>query len=484
MGHRVFERLLAPLVAQVGYGHTQIYGGSSWSSDAGVWIELQPISERLVVSAVCAQDQASAIGASVEAIEGIPTSLLARRMGERRGYENVYTNLNHLVEAIHSARGLADLLERPALGDFVTFEVLTPGGRRQTLKVPVAAKKGPARLEAPSRIQLPPRDGAGLAAGFLDEACTIGYFGMGSSMKYREAFEGWRSSGTISNRQLDAVVRDVTGQAATGDTDHRIAQIPAVTERLMTLFSEMKAHKTSLLIIDQRENEGGHSAFAGILEYFLYPLDAILTADEGYQVRRYSALYFQNYTTDSIEQVRGRTSPDLQLGDYDFSSQREWERGRDAVPSAAELAQRRQHFLESETRRSPTFARALAENRWNASWSPRVVVLTSARTYSAGFDAVLTLRAHGAMVVGVPSSQAANCFIDTLSFQLTHSHLYGGLSFKWSVGLPKDLVAGSLLPPDRELTYEQCKAMAFDPNAAVLLAMEAPAGKTAPPKRK
>jgi hypothetical protein len=120
----------------------------------------------------------------------------------------------------------------------------------------------------------------------------------------------------------------------------------------------------------------------------------------------------------------------------------------------------------------PSFAKVLDQGGWNAAWTPRVVVLTSARTYSAAFDAVLQLRAHGAAVVGVPSSQAANCFIDVAGFRLAHSHLTGSISFKWSVGLPQDPRNGTLLRPDRELSYADYRAFSFDPNATVLLAMD------------
>jgi len=261
---------------------------------------------------------------------------------------------------------------------------------------------------------------------------------------------------------------------------NNIAQIPAVTERLMQLFTEMKAHQTPVLIIDMRENDGCNSLFTGILEYFLYPLDTMLNAHQGYQVRRYSALYFQNYTADTLDKVRARTSPDFQVGDLDFSQQLRWQASRAVIPSDGEKAQWKRQYAENQLERTPTFGKAVKENRWNASWSPRVLVLTSARIYSAAFDAVLTLKAHGATVVGVPSSQAANCFIDTLHFQLAHSRAQGGLSYKWSVRLSEDPKAGSLLRPDQELTYERFKALHFDPNATVLLAAEVALGKPWP----
>lgn len=105
-------------------------------------------------------------------------------------------------------------------------------------------------------------------------------------------------------------------------------------------------------------------------------------------------------------------------------------------------------------------------------WTPRVVVLTSAWTYSAGFDVVKLLLHNGATVIGVPSAQAGNCFIDVLRFRLEHSGLAGWVSFKWSQAFPGDAERGRVLRPSRELTYADLAARDFDPHASVALALD------------
>lgn len=106
-------------------------------------------------------------------------------------------------------------------------------------------------------------------------------------------------------------------------------------------------------------------------------------------------------------------------------------------------------------------------------WTPRVVVVSSARTYSAAFDVVAMLHAHGAELVGVPSAQAGNCFIDSLSFELKNSHIRGHLGFKRSLSFPHEPGKGRLLRPDMELTYDTLSRMSFDPHAALRLAQKA-----------
>lgn len=102
-----------------------------------------------------------------------------------------------------------------------------------------------------------------------------------------------------------------------------------------------------------------------------------------------------------------------------------------------------------------------------------MVAVTGARTYSAGFDILLTLKGLGAHHVGVPSSQAPNCFIDVLRFTLPHSQLNGTISFKQSLSLPGLDPTARYLEPEITLTYDQIRAYQFDPAAGVRLALDA-----------
>ena len=75
-------------------------------------------------------------------------------------------------------------------------------------------------------------------------------------------------------------------------------------------------------------------------------------------------------------------------------------------------------------------------------------------------------------MVGVPSAQAGNCFIDVLRFRLEHSGLAGWISFKWSQAFPGDAERGRVLRPGRELTYAELAARDFDPHATVAVALD------------
>ena len=190
-------------------------------------------------------------------------------------------------------------------------------------------------------------------------------------------------------------------------------------------------------------------------------------ADRGYQIPRYSDLYFANYRNASVDELGARG---IEIGGYDFKHEDEWLRRREGL-TETELEERVRE-LTRWALKAPTFGEAYRTRRWSAAWTPRVVVVTSASTYSAGFDLAAALHRRGAWLAGVPSSQAGNCFIDTLGFELPHSGLRGNLSYERSLLFPDDPEKGKVLRPDAVLTYERFAAVEFDPHAAVLLALE------------
>ena len=111
---------------------------------------------------------------------------------------------------------------------------------------------------------------------------------------------------------------------------------------------------------------------------------------------------------------------------------------------------------------------------------PVLVVLCDADTYSAAFHFMFYLRAFGARVVGVPSSQAPNTPMEMTPFTLPGSRLSGSISNSAQIFLPGEPRA-KLLAPDFPLTYEVLQRYRFEEDAAVHYAVDLiSAGKIAP----
>jgi hypothetical protein len=483
---------LRPLVAALRDGHTAIrlpgapLTPPSGSEKSGLPFEWDTASERVYIAGVYDEAHRELLGATLTAVGDVAFAELARRMGAQRGFDNPVNNLTHLLEALGDRAQLADLAgeaepthdqSAESEGSGIAIEVVSADGQSQRVLCRLGASGAP--LRPASALSLPAFNAADLASGFIGAGERVACLRVGSLMRYREAFEVWRTAGFERplGDHLTEVATASLGASPPDDIAAKIVAVPSATEMLTALFEEMAHRRTPALVVDLRESVGGNSFFASILEYFLYGREGVITADPGYQIPRYSPLYFANYagTPEADQAAR------LRNGGYDFTDEEQWRRWRRDGLTADELDRRRAEFAEA-VEQTPTFARAVSSSYPGVTWSLRVVVVTAARTYSAGFDVVAQLVKHGARVVGVASGQAGNCFIDTLRYQLPHSELDVSISFKRSLLFPEDAERGALLTAEEELTYGRLAASNFDPHASVRLALEYLATSSAEPE--
>jgi hypothetical protein len=103
----------------------------------------------------------------------------------------------------------------------------------------------------------------------------------------------------------------------------------------------------------------------------------------------------------------------------------------------------------------------------------KVMVLCSPFTYSSGFNMLTALYRQGAVLFGTPSAQPPNNFGDTLISTLKNTGIRCGISYKRIITFPGDPEKSNYLPVDHLLTYDKLASYGFDPNAEVLLALEA-----------
>jgi hypothetical protein len=251
------------------------------------------------------------------------------------------------------------------------------------------------------------------------------------------------------------------------------ATIPSATETFRDLVIDMEAAGSETLIVDLRYNEGGDSAMAEILVYFLFGKDTLLSvmvasfAEGGSMVTRYSSLYLES-SGIALEQLnQGRTVP-LRAGDYDFSLDftDDAERFQALLPQAPAM-------IEQRAREMPTFYAEYEAGTYAGYYTPsNIVVLVTPMTFSAGFDMLRYLYVAGATLVGTPSGQAANCFGNGRSWQLNHTGIEGIVSTRYHVDFPNDPEMGRVLPMHYPLTYERLASYGFDPNAEFLYALD------------
>ncbi len=457
-----FLARLRPLVAGVRDGHTTIHGADTGVSLRGrVWLDFGIVEHTVYVRTVYTPDDTRLLGARVLAITDQPVQAVADRVAGTVGCDNAMDVLRHLVQLFQDP-ALARAVLPDGRVDPLSLTCERADGTRETVAVLWSAEAPGEPVSPPSALTLPPWGPARMGWGFLDDAGRVACLRVGALMRYREAAEIWRHSGY--RQALEDWYQAVhgPGQALPEvEVDPFIASRPAATDLLAELVDAVHARQTEWVIVDCSECPGGNSTFASLLAWFLFGEDAMLGLDDGYQIRRYSPLYAENY--GSIPDPGA-----LAHGGYDFREEAAWHARRTGAAGAhAEARQAWSEWMSSV----PTFERAVTAGR-RPEIRPRVVVVTGAETYSAGFDVAVTLRKLGAIHVGVPSAQAPNCFIDVLRYTLPRSGLTGHISFKESFALPGEALPDRLLAPEIPLTYAQLKAYGFDPASGARLALD------------
>lgn len=458
----MYLALLRPLVASLRDGHTKIgTPGGLPESSSRIGVDFDILAEGLYVKRAFSAEYQSLLGYRLRAVNGVTVDRIGQCIKELMGSDNEIQVLCQVADAFHNPP-IWDNLLGAANTTTMTFCLVSPNGESLSVDFPWTREPITQIFEPPTRVSLPKMESTQLGWGFIDDKSQVAVLRVGSLMRYREAGEVWQHSGF--HRPLLEWYAEATGlmvAPSNRELNDFLQELPSATAVLDSCLDAMNEAGTPWLIVDVRESPGGNSVLADMLGWTLYGEVALSARDEGYQIRRYSALYQENYG----EFPKQTLAP----GGYDFREEEAWIKKHGGEEYGTPKNSR------EWMKPVPTFQEGcgrLAQPR------PQVIVVTSARTYSAGFDVVLTLTGLGAIQVGVPSGQAPNCFIDILRFMLFHSQLQGVVSFKKSVALPQLGPDVRTLAPLHELTYENLRSYNFDPAAGILLALESIESRT------
>jgi len=471
-----YATLLLPFLSQIGDGHTCLIP-PAWDKEnvSAVPLEMTVIDRSLVVTGVRSPNLRSLLNSRLEGIENVPFSELAEREKRILPYENEYDNLRRLAGTISSLERLKLLL--PDWKDRRSLKIIfqTDSNQRieRTFALPQAAE-GPL-ITNPSRIELPSMDRADFAYQFMDGGKQTVLLRIDDMQTYRECHEHWRFYGNFYEDLARATYRRYHGRKDPADLNQVIDALPSATDCFRELVQDMKRAEARNLIIDLRKCPGGISNIAEMLMYFLYGKSKTIDVlSESFQVRKYSDIYFQYAQGEKFEPANERRRTAVTINDYDFLEEENYD-------SRADLEQKRAFLrkdLDDMAFHMPTFHKEYAKGEYEAFYTPEnVVVLSEAETFSSAFWMLQCFYKAGATLVGLPSGQAPNTFSDQNPYRLSRTGLTLYMTCKYSVSCPKLPRDARVLMPDHVLTYEKLRAYDFDPNAAVLLALDVLAGK-------
>jgi hypothetical protein len=468
-----FAMRLQRFLAHTRDGHTTLNLSQSSGDRAnpgGLPLYLGVVEQQLYVEAVTDEPHLGLIGARVESVEGVTLNELIEREYLRRGHDNVHHALHALSRrgGLYYRDSLVDLVPEWDGGETVSVELKHPSGELRTHVLPVSSEVTYPLPKNSSRIDLPqiPR---WLGFHFLGKGKTTAYLWIHNMTTYREMFEYSQSVGGSGWRDWARRVYElIHGEPVPEAIGEVIAGIPSAAEIFAKLLGEMKQAGTRTLIVDLRNNFGGNDLMVQMLLYYLVGFDEMVTVSaQTSTVRKLSPLLASS-TQMGLDPgaISYAKAVPLVAEDYDFSLD-----ARFMVPG--ELHEAAAENYAGMFRQLPSFAAEFGSRHNEALYKPaRIYVLAGNATQSSGFDLLTQLRRIGAVIVGVTPSQAGNSFGNIHQFRLTHSGLTGWVSTKHFVGYAGEALTGYALVPQHPLTYATLAASSFDPNAALLLALE------------
>ncbi|QPV62966.1 hypothetical protein I7X12_20015 [Halosimplex litoreum] len=446
---RGLQETVASLAAAVRDAHMFVV----WpTADGTIPLRLGVVDGEIRVRSVREGVPESLVGSRLRRVDGVPVGELIERQARLRGSETPHGDLLNLALSLRNWRAMAPLLDRAERPDEATFAFEASDGttRREPLEPTTgdgAERVAPSTLERPDSEAwptyqlLPERDAAWLRIPSMSD--------------HREAFQ-YRQGDLDEHARASArsLCRAATGEPDPDDFDEVLDKVPAALDLFRDLADEMATAGTSTLLVDLRDNTGGNRVLVDLLAYVLYGWDGVATARDRPGALRYSDRLVERRGTEPFEDEGREWS--LRPGEYAIG-------GGDST-----VEEIRDDLVESV----PTFERLEAPD-WPSAGSyapPAVVVVTAARTFSAGVSLLATLRRLGASHVGTPPVQAPTYFGDLVSFTLPNSEITAMTATSRIETLPDG--PGDVLEPDRRLTGEDFARYDFDRDASVLLALD------------
>ncbi len=471
-----YATLLLPFLAAIGDGHTYLIP-PSWDKESGVAfpLRLTVIENSLVVTGVRSPALKSLLNARLEAVENIPLAELAEREKGILAAENVYHNLRRLKASLASLERLKILLPEWKDRGALTMRFILENGRTVDQRFALTRAAEGALITNPSRVDLPSTERADFAWRFMDAGRQTALLRIDDMQTYRECHEHWRFYGHSYEDLARATYERFHGRKAPADLNQVIDALPSATDCFRDLVRAMKEAGTTNLIIDLRKCPGGISNITEMLMYFIFGRDKTVDVlSRSYQVRKHSEAYYQYAPGEKFDPKNGTRPIPLTINDYDLLEEKNSMAGADLEERRAAL----RRDLDDMASHMPTFNREYIRGEYEAFFTPpHLIVLSEAETFSSAFWMLQCFVQGGAKLVGVPSGQAPNTFSDQNPYELPRTKLTLYMTCKYSVALPKLAPEERFIKPDHELTYDLLKSYGFDPNAAVLLAMDVLAGR-------
>ncbi|MCL2040679.1 MAG: S41 family peptidase [Bacteroidales bacterium] len=454
-----FTSLVLSFISNLEDGHTSIESIPSNTDVANLRlpIEFMVIQDGLIVSKI-SKDKEKFIGSKFHGINGVSLSELCKDVGKLRPMENIYGKYNWLSIWLRNYRQMRSLL--PDMQEKASIILETLDGNTETIELMYISIDSCANVEMTEIPKYAKIQDDFLFHDYLDEGKQVMYFKM-STVMAREPFtymkdNGW---GQMENILQNFYTYDLKKEMP-DNIDEAIAAIPNLSDVFRQMLEQMKTDNAKYLIIDLRSNGGGFTPIVYPTLYMLYG-DAYLEKNMDVCLYRLvSDLYLKKLNT-TLEDFNDKNQSNYQIGDYlsllDFDEN-------------IDIAERRSKLINNALGEASDYIKYLDGK---PVYSPeKVFVITNQQTFSAAFHYAFYLWKMGATLIGVPSEQAPNAYMEMTPFQLPLTQIKGSISNSFQFFLPANDRRAKIFYPDIMLNWEDYKKYDFNKDSDILYLLD------------
>lgn len=453
---------LVPFLAGLQDGHTNLFSMDTWRDPEPclpVWFGVA--SDGVFVASSGLEGLKSVKGWRVVGVNGIPLDAIIAKRALDYAQENVYAGYRGCATSLRCLKPMNRVAGPTDAGGSIAYDLESPDGRRETILVPWSARSRPQPkdlIAPPVRWPALKRSGDMFWYQIFNRP-RAAYFRV-SAIMGREAYEFDYRFNPENARRMVASYYQRQKRESPADFKEALQGIPSFFDITQELLERMKASHVPSLLIDLRGNSGGWTPTVFPILHAMYG-DAFYAKPlpgEWVYVESRLALAKNGQTPEG----RRKADPGFELGQYVFP------KGQQPASAAARRKERVDEYL----RAGYSFSAKLAALGGEPVYTPaRVVVLCDAGTFSAAFHFMVYLRAMGARVVGVPSGQSPNAFMQQTPFTLPHSRLRGSISSSAQIFLPEDPRA-RVLGVDFPVTIDVFRRYGLDEETTLRYALD------------
>lgn len=455
----VFVNKVNAFLSNIHDGHTGLqYKKSSNAERYAQRIAFRVIPNGLIVDGISTSHK-ELLGARLDSINSVNIVELLKRMEYLYPCENIYGN----YDALHWEANSENLLRQlgTQFTDSVRYSLRTADNKSVILSLPLVNSDSLNNIPITFTSASKKSPFKNLNYQFADKERHIMVIRI-SKIMARENYEYcWKNKWDGAYYDIKSYYKYTLKKEMPRDTIQALAGIPSFSEVFANMLTQMKKYKSENLIIDLRSDGGGWTPIVLPSLLMMYGDDYITKDMNTKFYRLISPLYLQKINT-TLDVFNRRQGTHYKIGDYIS------EDDKPTVNTSADSL-RKNFILNCMSASCPL----LTKLKGSPLYHPQhIYVVTDAGTFSAAFHYAFYLWRMGATIVGIPSSQAPNTYMEKTPFYLPYTHLQGSISNSMQIFLPANDRRAKIFYPDLMPTYQDYKKYDFDANAEVLYLLD------------